>query len=234
MFFCVPGAKVDGHDLAWEALERGAAALVVERELDVRSPAAHRPRQPGRDGRRRGRLLRRADEGARGRGRDGDEREDDDGLPAARDARGDREEGRPGRHGRMEDRRCETPGAVHDPGGNRPPAALPRDARRRRPRASRSRRLRTGRCSGGSIASGSMRSSSRTCRRTTSTCTGRWRTTSSRRGRSSRARCHRLRRSTSTTSGARAWRSLLRICIELRSSPSASATAPRSGPRSSS
>ena len=29
LFFCVPGARVDGHDLAWEALERGAAALVV-------------------------------------------------------------------------------------------------------------------------------------------------------------------------------------------------------------
>ena len=38
LFFCVPGARIDGHDLAWEALERGAAALVVERELDVRSP----------------------------------------------------------------------------------------------------------------------------------------------------------------------------------------------------
>ena len=38
MFFCVPGAKTDGHDLAWEALERGAVALVVERELDVPSP----------------------------------------------------------------------------------------------------------------------------------------------------------------------------------------------------
>jgi UDP-N-acetylmuramoyl-L-alanyl-D-glutamate--2,6-diaminopimelate ligase len=38
LFFCVPGAKVDGHDLAWEALERGAAALVVERDLDVGSP----------------------------------------------------------------------------------------------------------------------------------------------------------------------------------------------------
>jgi UDP-N-acetylmuramoyl-L-alanyl-D-glutamate--2,6-diaminopimelate ligase len=38
LFFCVRGEKVDGHDLAWEALERGAVALVVERELDVRVP----------------------------------------------------------------------------------------------------------------------------------------------------------------------------------------------------
>src|SRR4029450_10554600 len=38
LFFCVPGARVDGHDLAWEALERGAVALVVERELDVGCP----------------------------------------------------------------------------------------------------------------------------------------------------------------------------------------------------
>ena len=38
LFFCVPGDRVDGHDLAWEAIERGAAALVVERVLDVRVP----------------------------------------------------------------------------------------------------------------------------------------------------------------------------------------------------
>jgi len=38
LFFCVPGAHVDGHDHAWEAIERGAVALVVERELDVSVP----------------------------------------------------------------------------------------------------------------------------------------------------------------------------------------------------
>jgi UDP-N-acetylmuramoyl-L-alanyl-D-glutamate--2,6-diaminopimelate ligase len=38
LFLCVPGSRVDGHDLAWEAIERGAAALVVERELDVDVP----------------------------------------------------------------------------------------------------------------------------------------------------------------------------------------------------
>jgi len=38
LFFCVPGRHADGHDLAWEAAERGAAALVVERELDVGVP----------------------------------------------------------------------------------------------------------------------------------------------------------------------------------------------------
>ncbi len=38
LFFCVPGERVDGHDLAWEAIERGAAALVVERVLDVDIP----------------------------------------------------------------------------------------------------------------------------------------------------------------------------------------------------
>jgi UDP-N-acetylmuramoyl-L-alanyl-D-glutamate--2,6-diaminopimelate ligase len=35
LFFCVPGARVDGHDFAGEALERGAAALVVERRLEL-------------------------------------------------------------------------------------------------------------------------------------------------------------------------------------------------------
>ena len=38
LFFCVRGERVDGHDLAWEAIERGAAALVVERTLDVAVP----------------------------------------------------------------------------------------------------------------------------------------------------------------------------------------------------
>jgi UDP-N-acetylmuramoyl-L-alanyl-D-glutamate--2,6-diaminopimelate ligase len=38
LFFCVPGMRVDGHELAWEAIERGASALVVERELDVNVP----------------------------------------------------------------------------------------------------------------------------------------------------------------------------------------------------
>jgi len=32
-FFCIPGASVDGHDLAPEAVDRGAAALVVERPV---------------------------------------------------------------------------------------------------------------------------------------------------------------------------------------------------------
>jgi UDP-N-acetylmuramoyl-L-alanyl-D-glutamate--2,6-diaminopimelate ligase len=38
LFFCVRGERVDGHDLAWVAIERGAAALVVERMLDVDVP----------------------------------------------------------------------------------------------------------------------------------------------------------------------------------------------------
>ena len=38
LFFCVPGAKADGHDFAAEAVERGAAALVVERQLDLNVP----------------------------------------------------------------------------------------------------------------------------------------------------------------------------------------------------
>jgi UDP-N-acetylmuramoyl-L-alanyl-D-glutamate--2,6-diaminopimelate ligase len=38
LFFCVPGAHVDGHDLAPRAIEQGAVALVVERPLDVDVP----------------------------------------------------------------------------------------------------------------------------------------------------------------------------------------------------
>jgi UDP-N-acetylmuramoyl-L-alanyl-D-glutamate--2,6-diaminopimelate ligase len=38
LFFCIRGSRIDGHELAWEAIERGAVALVVERELDVDVP----------------------------------------------------------------------------------------------------------------------------------------------------------------------------------------------------
>ncbi len=38
LFFCVPGARVDGHDLAVEAVAAGAAAIVVERKVDVAVP----------------------------------------------------------------------------------------------------------------------------------------------------------------------------------------------------
>src|SRR5437588_11478716 len=38
LFFCVPGARADGHDFAAEAVARGAVALVVERPLDLAVP----------------------------------------------------------------------------------------------------------------------------------------------------------------------------------------------------
>src|SRR3712207_2369108 len=38
LFFCVPGFKVDGHEFAPDAVERGAAALVCERPLGLGVP----------------------------------------------------------------------------------------------------------------------------------------------------------------------------------------------------
>jgi UDP-N-acetylmuramoyl-L-alanyl-D-glutamate--2,6-diaminopimelate ligase len=38
LFFCVHGMSSDGHEFAPDAVARGAAALVVERELDLRVP----------------------------------------------------------------------------------------------------------------------------------------------------------------------------------------------------
>ena len=38
VFFCVPGFATDGHIYAEDAVDRGAAALVVERELEVETP----------------------------------------------------------------------------------------------------------------------------------------------------------------------------------------------------
>jgi UDP-N-acetylmuramoyl-L-alanyl-D-glutamate--2,6-diaminopimelate ligase len=40
LYFCVPGARADGHDFAAAAVEAGAPALVVERQLDLRVPQA--------------------------------------------------------------------------------------------------------------------------------------------------------------------------------------------------
>jgi UDP-N-acetylmuramoyl-L-alanyl-D-glutamate--2,6-diaminopimelate ligase len=38
LFFCVPGQRVDGHDLAGDAVAAGASALVVERPVDQSVP----------------------------------------------------------------------------------------------------------------------------------------------------------------------------------------------------
>ncbi len=38
LFFCVPGGRADGHEFAPQAVEAGAAALVVERPLEVTVP----------------------------------------------------------------------------------------------------------------------------------------------------------------------------------------------------
>ena len=40
LFFCVRGARSDGHEFAAQAVERGASALVVERALDLDVPQA--------------------------------------------------------------------------------------------------------------------------------------------------------------------------------------------------
>src|SRR5579859_5488756 len=51
LFFCVPGFTRDGHEFAGDAVERGAAALVVERPLNVaalqiRVPSVRRAMAP--------------------------------------------------------------------------------------------------------------------------------------------------------------------------------------------
>jgi UDP-N-acetylmuramoyl-L-alanyl-D-glutamate--2,6-diaminopimelate ligase len=43
LFFCVPGASTDGHAFARDALDAGAAALVVERWLEVPAPQVRVP-----------------------------------------------------------------------------------------------------------------------------------------------------------------------------------------------
>lgn len=43
LFCCIPGARVDGHTFAAEVTAAGAAALLVEREVDVELPQARVP-----------------------------------------------------------------------------------------------------------------------------------------------------------------------------------------------
>ena len=38
LFVCISGVKVDGHQFAQKAVEKGAVALVAEHELDVSVP----------------------------------------------------------------------------------------------------------------------------------------------------------------------------------------------------
>ena len=43
LFFCVPGARADGHEFAADAIDNGAVALVVERPLDLDVPQLRVP-----------------------------------------------------------------------------------------------------------------------------------------------------------------------------------------------
>ena len=38
LFFCIVGARFDAHDFAWEAVENGCVALIVERFIEMNVP----------------------------------------------------------------------------------------------------------------------------------------------------------------------------------------------------
>ena len=61
LFFCVPGFTRDGHDFAPDAVERGAAALVVCRPLGLGVPEVQVEDMRAAMAQRRRALLRRAD-----------------------------------------------------------------------------------------------------------------------------------------------------------------------------
>ncbi len=193
-FFCVPGSRADGHEFAPRAVAAGAAALVVERplELDVPQLLVEDARgamaiaadvffgEPtrslevagvtGTNGKTTTTFLLRSVLAAAG--------------PLAGARRHRRVGRRWGRRARPRTRRprrstcsassarCSTPATGASPSRRRPTAP---------------------RCTV-STASASTHSSSRTSRRIISICTGRWRTTTRRSAASSRARSRRLRR----------------------------------------
>ena len=128
------GSRFDGHDLAERAIEAGAAALVVERPGRFARAAARGRRHERSDGHGGCRVLRAPDGGARrsraSPGRTGRRR------PRSCCTRSSRQAGRkpgPHRHDRVPGRRRAASGSPHDAGGDRPPARVPRDARRGRP-----------------------------------------------------------------------------------------------------
>ena len=157
LFFCVPGFTRDGHEFAPDAIARGAAALVVERPLDLgvpevrwpsvraaMAPAAaafyRRSRPPqletvgvtGTNGKTTTAFLVRALLEADGR--------QTGLLGTVKSVIGG----------------AERAVAAHHPRGDRPAAHVPRDARRRRPVAARWRSPRTR-----SSSTGPTRSTSR-------------------------------------------------------------------------
>ena len=134
LFCALRGAMADGHDFVPEAVARGAAAVMVERRLDVAVPQAVVPDT------RLGMALAAAalagHPAARpgGGGGHGHERQDHLDLPGAVDARGGRPALRADRDHRGPGGRRGGRAAPHDPGRARAAPALRRHARRGRPR----------------------------------------------------------------------------------------------------
>ena len=151
LFFCIKGSRVDGHDLAGAAAAAGAAALdrrTARRRRDPAGAGAERPRCHGACCRR---LLRRPVSHARGRRGHGNERQDDDGVPAPLDPRGGRPAAGAADEHRAPDRRQAPADRAQHAGVDRPAAAVPRDARCGRPVV----------CDGGDVDRGRPRTSSR-------------------------------------------------------------------------
>ncbi len=90
LFFCVPGQRSDGHDFGHLAVEAGAAALVVERLLDLPVTQARVADARAAMAAGGGSLLGRPHGAAARRGRHRHQREDHDGLPDPPRPRGTR------------------------------------------------------------------------------------------------------------------------------------------------
>ncbi len=89
-----------------------------------RHPSARGRRRARGDGDRGGHVLRRAEPGARARRRDRDEREDNDVVPSAFDARGRRSSAGADRDGAVDRGRRGARCAVHDARGDRAPSSF--------------------------------------------------------------------------------------------------------------
>ena len=133
LFFCVPGANVDGHDLATAAVAGGAAALVVERpvaasvpQLVVPSVRAAMPPAANAFFETPSRALERG-------GGHRHERQDDDGVSPARRPRCRRSASGPADEHRAPGGRRELLDRVEHAGGDRSAAPPSSDGRCRRP-----------------------------------------------------------------------------------------------------
>ena len=130
LFFCIPGASVDGHELAPEAVDRGAVALAVERRVDANVPQLIVPSVCAAMPRAAVEFFGDPSRELDVVGVTGTSGQDHDRFPAVRDPRGGRPKAGTAQQHRAPCRRRRARADAEHAGSDRPPTAVPLHARR--------------------------------------------------------------------------------------------------------